>query len=145
MSASAPFASAPPMSTSAPSSYSVLRLRGQIALAGALMTEWKYENHMLNMHNTLWSYRGQLNFQSASTGSTGWHGSVEVLNDGAMELKFNAKGPDFPLRSTVVYAIETDTGEMTWKGSDYCCRQITLTRQRTFRLNESSRQWTVEH
>ena len=36
-----------------PSSYSVLVRQGQIALVGAFMTEWMYEDHTLNTVNTL--------------------------------------------------------------------------------------------
>ena len=112
------------------------------------MTEWRYQNHALTRANTLYSSGGQLNFISRS-GATGWHGSIEIMGDGAMELRFNARFKDIanrwraglqeappPLLSTILYPVKQVP--MTWTGSDYCARQITLTRQRTFLLSPAA-------
>ena len=125
---------------------------GTVATSNVIMTEWRYENESLGMTNAMWSFRGLINFQSSGIGATDWHGSIKLCGDGAMELKFNCRGPfdemgeERPLYSTVVYPVQRNDGVTYWIGADYQGRRITMTRQRTYRLlHNSSRETHTWH
>ena len=134
----------------------ILYLTGNsVTQPGDLTSEWKHENHAPNTVNTPRSCHCQLEFMGPC-GATGWHGSIQILNDGAMLLQFNARFREplidnvglreqpLPLRPTLLYPIHAVTGESKWTGSDYRARQITLTRQRTFCLDvPGSSNWTI--
>ena len=99
----------------------------EVPLRPPILTQYTYENHDLESVNTLWECEDLVMFQSAS-GRTEWHGNLETLSDDSMQIMFNARGRDYPLRSVVLYPLWTPDGREIWFGTDYRGRQITLTK-----------------
>ena len=111
------------------------------------MTCLKYINHDLGRDretvNTMWLYRGQVNFQSNWNGASGWHGSFVARSNGMLEITFNARGDEYPLRNTVLYPLFHELPQETsWGGTDYRARRITLTYLDSYR--RSGDRWVRE-
>ena len=99
--------------------------------------QYKYDNHALPNTAVLWRCDDQISFQSGGT-VTEWHGSFDE-RFGCIVLKFNARGPDFPLRSAVLYL--TDRENQVWVGVDYQGRNVTMTQEGFARFDQIRQEW----
>ena len=101
------------------------------------MTQWKYENHDLGEQpltsSTLWECDTLVMFQGLGV-ETDWHGEMRMQQDGSMTVMFNARGSNYPLRSTILFPMYGHAQE-TWTGTDYRGRRITLTEVGALRLH----------
>ena len=98
---------------------------------------YKYINGSLKFNSVLWTFRGQILFQSKRT-TSGWHGSV-IRNDEkkTMELVFNCRGDEQYVGSTVVAQVE----DAAWEGVDYRGRPIRMELIKMYELDEETEKW----
>ena len=98
---------------------------------------YKYINGSLKFNSALWTFRGQILFQSLST-SSGWHGSV-IRNDEkkTMELVFNCRGCEQHMGPTVVAQVE----DAAWEGVDYRGRSVRMELIKMYELDEETEKW----
>ena len=101
---------------------------------------YRYENvdseHMgilyVSNGKTSWQFRGNC---------TPYHGSCTEYHCKSMELKFDCKGGDDKLKSTVLLKCSRDV----WKGFDYAGREIVLQYEGADYLCEKCRVWHEAH
>ena len=92
----------------------------------------------------MWVCDGQVAFQSGDN-VTDWHGSFDRTADGAITIKFNARGSQCPLKVTLLHYIgKAVGGAHTWSGFDYKSRRITLYKIGSSVWDAENDKWNLE-
>ena len=100
-------------------------------------TAYKYDNAALSFDGVLWSCENYVMYQSFGV-VTEWHGRFDVLDRGnRLVILFDYKGRDNRLKSVVLFR----TAPNVYKGWDYRCRYITMTKLGEFEFDRDEDMW----